>query len=547
MKKFNSPLEAFIYWEQHSPDKIFLRQFHNGKTETLSFAESGQEIRKMAQAIKNRKLPKQSNIALISKNCEYWVMADLAIMMSGHVSVPIYPTLNVESIKPIIEHSDSELVIIGKLDNYDSQKDAFKNLPKISVEKYGVVEDDTWEAITAGIDPLEEVELPDPKSLITIIYTSGTTGNPKGVMHSHENFSNAAFNIGMTLSLPEHPKLFSYLPLSHIAERIGLEIGAISLGGMLSFSESLDTFASNLEATQPDLFFAVPRIYAKFQEKILEGIPQKKLSIVLKIPVLNKIFKKKLKAKLGLSKAKYIASGAAPLSVSIMNWYKKLGIEIIQAYGMTEDCIISHCNLPEKNKIGTVGRFTYGATAKLSDIGEICVKNDSLLLGYYKNPEETAKVFDEQGYLKTGDIGEYDHDGFLTITGRAKDQFKTDKGKYISPAPIELAFSKNTDIEQICIVGMGIPQPIMLIIPSALGKNKSKTEFNESLLQSMLEINPSLEKHEKIEKAVIMKEDWTVENGLMTPTLKIKRSQVEKIHMPMYRSWFDAEERILYE
>lgn len=547
MKKFNSPLEAFIYWEQHSPDRIFLRQFHNGKTETLSFAESGQEIRKMAQAIKNRKLPKQSNIALISKNCEYWVMADLAIMMSGHVSVPIYPTLNVESIKPIIEHSDSELVIIGKLDNYDSQKDAFKNLPKISVEKYGVVEDDTWEAITAGIDPLEEVELPDPKSLITIIYTSGTTGNPKGVMHSHENFSNAAFNIGMTLSLPEHPKLFSYLPLSHIAERIGLEIGAISLGGMLSFSESLDTFASNLEATQPDLFFAVPRIYAKFQEKILEGIPQKKLSIVLKIPVLNKIFKKKLKAKLGLSKAKYIASGAAPLSVSIMNWYKKLGIEIIQAYGMTEDCIISHCNLPEKNKIGTVGRFTYGATAKLSDIGEICVKNDSLLLGYYKNPEETAKVFDEQGYLKTGDIGEYDHDGFLTITGRAKDQFKTDKGKYISPAPIELAFSKNTDIEQICIVGMGIPQPIMLIIPSALGKNKSKTEFNESLLQSMLEINPSLEKHEKIEKAVIMKEDWTVENGLMTPTLKIKRSQVEKIHMPMYRSWFDAEERILYE
>ena len=547
MTKFNSPLEAFLHWEHTSPDHIFLRQFHKGKIDTLSFRQSGQQIRKMAHAIIKRKLPPQSNIALLSKNCEYWVMADLAIMMSGHVSIPIYPTLNSDSIKPIIEHSESKLLFIGKLDNYDSQKNAFKNIPKISVEKYGIQEDDTWEALLESNDPLQEINLPDPKTLITIIYTSGTTGNPKGVMHSHKNFANAAFNISQTLSLPEHPRYFSYLPLSHIAERIGLEMGAISLGGMLSFSESLDTFASNLEATQPDLFFAVPRIYAKFQEKILEGLSQKKLNIILNIPFLNKIFKNKLKSKLGLSKARYIASGAAPLSVGIMQWYKKLGIEIIQAYGMTEDCIISHCHLPKSNKFGTVGTFTYGATAKLSDIGEICVMNDCLLLGYYKNPEETAKVFDKDGYLKTGDIGEYDHDGFLTITGRAKDQFKTDKGKYISPAPIELAVSKNTDIEQVCIVGMGIPQPIMLVIPSDLGKTKSKTELSESLLQSILEVNPTLEKHEKIEKAIIMKEDWTVENGLVTPTLKIKRTLVEKIHMPMYRSWFDAEGRILYE
>ncbi len=547
MTKFNSPLEAFLYWEQHSPDKIFLRQFHNGKIDTFTFKQSGEQIRRMAQAIKEKNLTPQSKIALISKNCDYWVMADLAIMMSGHVSVPIYPTLIADSIKPIIEHSESKLVIIGKLDNYDSQKNAFKNIPKISVEKYGIIEEDTWEALTGTNEALQEISLPDPKKLITIIYTSGTTGNPKGVMHSHENFSNAAFNIGMTLSLPQHPRYFSYLPLSHIAERIGLEMGAISMGGMLTFSESLESFASNLEDTQPDLFFAVPRIYAKFQEKILEGLPQKKMNIVLNIPFLNKFFKSKLKSKLGLSKARYVASGAAPLSISIMNWYKKLGIEIIQAYGMTEDCIISHCNLPGANKVGTVGKFTHGATAKLSDIGEICVKNDCLLLGYYKNPKETVSVFDEEGYLKTGDIGEYDHDGFLTITGRAKDQFKTDKGKYISPAPMELAISKNIDIEQVCIVGMGIPQPIMLIIPSVIGKNKSKSELNESLLQSILEINPALEKHEKIEKAIVMKEDWTVENGLMTPTMKIKRSHVEKIHMPMYRSWFGAEERILYE
>jgi len=547
MTNFKSPLQAFLHWEEFSPDKIFLKQFINGELETLSFKESGRQIRQIAQALLKKDLPPKSNIALLSKNCDFWIMADLAIMMSGHVSIPIYPTLNDKSIKPIIEHSDSKLLFVGKLDNYDSQKNAFGQIPKISVEKYGINESETWESLLERNEPLENITLPDPKDLVTIIYTSGTTGNPKGVMHSHENFINGAGNLINTLMLPPHPSYFSYLPLSHIAERIGLEMGALYVGGSLTFSESLDSFASNLETTQPDLFFAVPRIYAKFQEKILEGLPQKKLNTLLKIPILNNVLKKKIKQKLGLSKAKYIASGAAPLSETIMFWFKKLGIDIIQGYGMTEDCIISHCNLPGENKIGSVGKFTVGATAKLSDIGEICVKNNCLMLGYYKNPEETAKVFDDDGYLKTGDLGEYDHDGYLYITGRAKDQFKTDKGKYISPAPMELSLLKNPDLDQICIVGMGIPQPIVLAILSEAGKKKSKADLTESLLNSILEINPTLEKHEKIEKAVVMKEDWTMENGLLTPTLKIKRSHVEKIHRPMYRSWFDEEERVLFE
>ncbi|MGI9532854.1 AMP-binding protein [Lutimonas sp.] len=547
MTNFKTPLEAFLFWEKTTPENVFLKQPINGKIESLTYKESGRQVRQIAQALLNKNLAPKSKIALLSKNCDCWVLSDLAIMMSGHISVPIYPTLNDKSIQPIVDHSESKLLIVGKLDNYTSQEKAFTKLPKISVEKYGIKEEETWESIIQSIDPLESFEMPNAEDLVTIIYTSGTTGTPKGVMHSHRNFINAARNLINTLTLPPHPSYFSYLPLSHIAERIGIEMGAIYVGGTISFSESLDTYASNLEATQPDLFFAVPRIYAKFQEKILEGLPQSKLSTLLRIPILNKILKNKIKGKLGLANAKYVASGAAPLSTSIMIWFKKLGITIIQGYGMTEDCIISHCNLPKENKIGTVGKFTVGATAKLSDIGEICVKNDCLMLGYYKNPEETSKVFDSDGYLKTGDLGEYDHDGYLTITGRAKDQFKTDKGKYISPAPMELELSKNTDIEQVCIVGMGIPQPIMLIIPSEIGKNKSEHELGESLLQSILDINPSLEKHEKIEKAVVMKEDWTVENGLMTPTLKIKRSHVERIHRPMYRSWFDAPDAVLFE
>jgi long-chain acyl-CoA synthetase len=417
----------------------------------------------------------------------------------------------------------------------------------IGSEKYETKGEISWEQLVEQHEAAHELTYRDPDDLISIIYTSGTTGMPKGVMHSIKNFANATYNLSYDVNLEPRPRFFSYLPLSHIAERIGIENYAILSGGSMTFAYSLDSFASDLEQTQPNLFFAVPRIWAKFQEKILEGLPQKKLSLLLKIPLLSTVVKKKIRTKLGLSKARYIVAGAAPLSVDLMLWFKKLDIEILQAYGMTEDCVISHINLPEANKIGAVGRTTHGASAKLSAEGEICVKNDSLMLGYYKLPDETAKVFDADGYLKTGDVGEYDHDGFLFITGRAKDQFKTDKGKYISPAPIELQLSKNPDIDQVCIVGMGIPQPIMLVILSESGKKSSKELISESLLNSILQINPSLEKHEKIEKAVVMKEDWTVANGLLTPTLKIKRSRVEKIHMPMYKAWFESEHRVIFE
>jgi long-chain acyl-CoA synthetase len=167
--------------------------------------------------------------------------------------------------------------------------------------------------------------------------------------------------------------------------------------------------------------------------------------------------------------------------------------------------------------------------------------------GYFKAPDITAEVFDEEGYFKTGDIGEYDHDGFLTITGRVKDQFKTDKGKYISPGPFELLMSKNKCIEQICIVGTGIPQPIALVTLSELGKSMSRQELSKSLMATVKEINPNFEKHEKIEKVIIMKEDWNVANGLTTPTLKVKRNAIEKIHQQYYKSWFDLPDDVIFE
>ncbi|GAA4956886.1 AMP-binding protein [Algibacter aquimarinus] len=547
MIQFNSPLSAFLHWEKVIPNRVFLKQPIEGKTITYTFEEAGIEARKIASAIKGFELPNHSHIALLSKNCAHWILSDLAIMMSGHVSIPIYPTLTADAIKQILEHSESKLIIIGKLDNYESQKTGIPDIPKISADLYGETEGSLWTEIVLKNEPLSAIYVPQLNDLHTIIYTSGTTGVPKGVMHTVGNFTASVGIIYRGLKLKEQSRFFSYLPLAHIAERVGIENYALVLGAEISFAESLDTFAQDLEACQPQLFFAVPRIWAKFQEKILEKVPQKKLSVLLSIPFLNTIIKNKLKKKLGLRFSEVVVSGAAPLSTSLMQWFEKIDVTIFQVYGMTEDCVISHCNRPGIiNKIGTVGKKLESVYVKLSPEGEILIKNDCLMTGYFKAPEITAEVF-ENGYFKTGDIGEYDHEGYLSITGRVKDQFKTDKGKYIAPTPIELQMSTNTNIEQICIVGTGIPQPIALITVGENGKSKSKTELSDSLLATVNEINPTLEKHEKIEKVIIMKEDWTVDNGLTTPTLKVKRNAIEKIHQPYYKAWFKMSEKIIFE
>lgn len=547
MISFNSPFEAFLHWETNTPENIFLNQPIKGKIISYTFAQAGVEIRKIASAIKDFKLPEKSHVALLSKNCAHWILSDLAIMMSGHVSIPIYPTLTADAIQKILEHSESKAIIIGKLDNYESQRKGVPDIRKISIALYGENEGELWENIMQTQKPLQELPNIKPSDLHTIIYTSGTTGNPKGVMHTVGNFAASVNTITSKMVLPSHPKLFSYLPLAHVAERVGIGTHGIFVGAEFSFPESLETFASNLEKCQPHLFMAVPRIWTKFQEKILENLPQRKLNILLNIPIINRLIKNKLKQKLGIKRAKYICSGAAPLSKSTLFWFKKIDIEILQVYGMTEDCIISHCSLPGANKIGTVGKVLPNVVIKLSVEGEILIKNNCLMKGYYKAPDITASVFDEDGYFKTGDKGEYDHDGFLSITGRVKDQFKTDKGKYISPSSIELLLSKNTDIDQICIVGTGIPQPIALITLSELGRLKSKEALSIGLIETVNQINPNLEKHEKIEKVIIMKEDWTVDNGLTTPTLKVKRNSIEKIHQPFYKQWFEMEDKVIFE
>ena len=542
-----SPLEMLYQWESEAPDKIYTRQPIDGVYHEHTWKQTGEEVRKMAAVLKGLNLPPKSKIGILSKNCTHWILSDLAIMMSGHISVPMYPTLSANTVKQILEHSETKVLFVGKLDDYPSMKPGVPDdVYCITYPFYSHTEYDNWDDLTAKVEPIKENIVRDKDELATIIYTSGTTGMPKGVMHKFYNFAFTATHAFKALGMSENSRFFSYLPLSHIAERLLVEMGSIYTGGSVAFAETLDTFAKNLADSKPTVFLGVPRIWTKFQQGILKKLPQKKLDTLLKIPILSGIIKKKIKTGLGLNEATNIFTGAAPTPVSLIKWFEKIGIRLQEAYAMTENACYSHVSLNDKIKIGYVGAPLPYCEVKLSEEGEILIKHEALMDGYYKEPEMTTESFVD-GYLRTGDKGEIDNEGFLKITGRVKDIFKTSKGKYIAPSPIESKLSININLEQICVVGIGIPQPIVLVVLSEEAKKKPKDEIKAGLEKTLEVVNAELDHHEVLKKLIVLKEDWTVENGLLTPTMKVKRNELEKIHTGKYEAWYEQGESVIWE
>lgn len=397
----------------------------------FTWAEVGRQARIMATCLNSLGLPPKSNIGLVSKNCAYWIIADLAILMSGHVSVPFYPTLTEAQLRQVLEHSECRVLFVGKLDGWDAVKPGVPTgIHKIAFPSYTPgspsVDADAiqWADVLANHAPMTGNSLPNRSDLFTIIYTSGTTGNPKGVMITYDAVAEV---MGKTREQMRYDiaetRFFSYLPLCHIAERNVVEATGIATGGTIYFAESLESFAKNLAVARPTHFLAVPRIWTKFQLGILAKMPQQKLDTLLRIPIVSGLVKRKIRQGLGLNGAKLIITGAAPMPISLVQWFRRLGIVIQEAYGMTEN-------------LGAV---------------------------------------------------------------------------------------------------------------SMMPRRADRQTIAQGLQQTLNALNGRVHTYERVRKLIVMKEPWTVENNLMTPTMKMKRNGIDARYETQYEPWFGREEVIVWE
>jgi long-chain acyl-CoA synthetase len=544
-------IDYFYHWEAATPEKVYLRQPFGDTFRDFTWHEAGRQARSIAAYLRSLNLPAKSNIALISKNCAEWIITDVAIMMAGHVSVPLYATLTDEQVNHVLNHSGSKVAFIGKLDDWKGMKSGIPtDVTCVSFPTYNPDPDHVqWETIMATHEPMQENFKANLEDLFTIIYTSGTTGNPKGVMMQYKAMATGIYSTReiTKLNLP-NARFFSYLPLCHIAERNIVEAVSLTTGGTIYFAETLESFAKNLAVASPTHFLAVPRIWTKFQLGILGKMPQKKLDLLLKLPILSGIVKKKIRKGLGLNDAQVILTGAAPMPASLIQWFRKLGIHIQEAYGMTEN-LGAVCMMPkDKPKDGTVGKIYPNMEVKIAPAnGEILTRSEWNMVGYYKEPQMTADTIDSEGWIHTGDVGELDSDGYLKITGRVKEMYKTSKGEYVAPSQIEFGFADNNFIEQVCVVGQSLPQPIALVVLSELGRATDKGAVTESLSSTLTGLNPRLKSYERVHRIVVMKDAWTVDNNKLTPTMKIKRNVVEKEFANNFESWYEERDTIVWE
>jgi long-chain acyl-CoA synthetase len=555
MSLTKNPLQMLFQWEKEKPNKGFLFQPFDGVWKTYTWAEVADQVRRMAAALRAMGFEPGARIAISGRNTAHWFMADLAISMAGYVSVGLYPKQAAAATSYILSHSETRLLFVGPMPDAD---DFMRSIPQgiktVSFPYSDVPRcDHKWDDLIAKHQPLQDFKVPAPDSLMTLIYTSGTTGNPKGVMITYGNMMFAAQGLLQVLPPKGQERFFSYLPLAHAFERGAVELASLYFAGEVHFLENIEKLAEQLPVVAPTRFFGVPLVYSRIQAGVLKKLPQARLDKIMSIPILRGYVRRKILKGAGLQNARLCFSGAAPLPIPLMEWFKKtLGFEILQGYGMTENSIYASANLPGQNRLGSVGKAMPNAGQKINDPdekgdGEILYKHPGVMAGYYKEPEKTQETFTADGYLRTGDKGRVDKDGYLYITGRVKDIFKTLKGKYVAPAPIEGALARNTDIDQLCFIGTGLKQPIMVVTLTPEARKKPREDVGKQLVADMDLVNTNLEAHEEIAKILVVKDTWTIDNGFMTPTMKVKRAEVEKRYLPLINKEAEKREKLAWE
>ncbi len=535
------PNEMILKWAQERPNEVYLRQIIDRQFVDFTFQEVADKALKLVTALQDLGAQPGDKIALISKNCAEWFIVDLALMLGDFVSVPIFPTAGSDTISYCLTHSESKILIAGKLDDSKASVDAICTLPDLVTialpyDSAPPCKYQFTELISDVAPSTFRPEHHDDK-LMSLVYTSGTSGLPKGAMLTYGAFTWSVQRLIDHIGIQGGDRLFSYLPLAHITERVYIFGSSIMGGVQTAFPESLDTFIEDVKMHRPTLFISVPRLWTLFQQRIQDKLPQRKLNILLKIPFINSIIKKKLIDGLGLDKARVLGCGSAPVSPSLLEWYHSVGINITEAWGMTESFAYSTLNYPFRDdKIGTVGNAGPGIELKIAEDEEILVRGQGLFAGYYKNDEATTESFNSDGWLYTGDIGHIDNEGYLTILGRKKDTFKTAKGKFVAPVPIENKLFEYSRVEMMCLIGSGLPAPILLVVPHEF-TNFDHARYERTTKRVIKRMNESLESHEHIKGVLMIKDPWSIENGILTPTLKIKRHVLEKKYHDQCAQW----------
>ena len=581
--------------QKYGDETLLLYKGKSGTWEEISWNQLNTMVLDLSMFLIEKGIQPRDKVALFSPNRYEWWLADLAILSIGAVNVPIYATNSVEECRYIIDNSDAKMCFVGEKEHMEKIITAKERLPNLGdiiifddLDKLAPGVTTLKAALTEGqAHPHEEefynrlthIEMDD---VATIIYTSGTTGKPKGVMLTHNNFVsnvNQAYAADPDFLTGDHTFL-SFLPLAHSLERTcGYDL-PMFIGKKVAFAESTDKLLQNFTEIRPTFLVSVPRIYEKVHSGLLAkvsnapplkkalfnwamGVARENLPYVcqnrertglfaLKYKIADKLIFSKLRVALGMDRIKAAISGGGPLSVSDAEFFLGMGVKIIEGFGLTETTPITNANRPKLIKPGTVGSPLKDTIVKIGDFGEILVKGPQVMKGYYKNEQATKEVFTDDGFFRTGDIGEIDEDDYLKITGRMKDIIVTSGGKNISPQNIENTLLASPFIEQTAIIGDNRKYLSALIVPdfatlekwageqgisfenrSELIENPEVAKLYEQEIETLMK---DYARVEQIRKFRLLEREWSQDTGEMTPTMKLKRSIVQE----KYRNEIEA-------
>ena len=481
--------------------------------------------------------------------------------MAGHVSVPLYATASVDTTAYVLEHAQARLLFVGPLEGGEPawqrvSQGVPADLPVISLPLSARQTGEQWDSVVSRTAPTNCHVLPLPHRLATIFYTSGSTGQPKGVMHSFATMCRVAgINASAIYRGGRGPqtgeRLLSYLPLAHTAERQGVESASLRYGMRVFFNDSLQTFRADLRRARPTMFLSVPRLWVKFYQSINAQIAPEVQAAAFADPARATAMKQQILMSLGLDQVHTALTGAAAIPEPVIHWYRQLGLELLDGYGMSENFACAHFSRAGSVRVGYVGTSLPQVQCRIAGNGEILLKSPGQMLGYFRQPQLTRESYTADGFFKTGDRGEIDEQGRLRITGRLKELFKTAKGKYVAPMPIEVRLGGHPLIAQVCVTGAGLAQPLALVTLAPESRPAPDSPQHHGLVAQLEDlltrVNEQLEDHERLDCLIVVKDPWTVDNGLLTPTLKICRSPIEQRYAGKAEAWCASDSKVIFE